>query len=272
MLSISLFKALKSLLLIVFSLINIFVVIKISVYILYNCIIITLNKEINIEMKKAVILVSGGADSATVLAIMREQGYEIHAISFNYGQRNNAELRKVAELVKEYNVKQHKIVNIDLRAFGGSALTDDDIKVPHYQDGKELPEDVPVTYVPARNTIFLSYALGFAEIIDAKDIFIGVHTSDSANYPDCRPEYIKSFEVMANLATNIGGVTIHTPLINITKDQIIKTGLRLGVNYKNTISCYDPTEDDLSCGTCLACMIRLDAFKKNNVQDPAKYL
>lgn len=227
-------------------------------------------------MKKAVILVSGGADSATILGIMKEQGYEIHAMSFNYGQRNNAELRKVKELVKEYDVKQHKIINIDLRAFGGSALTDDNINVPHYHNTNNLPEDVPVTYVPARNTIFLSYALGYAEIIGAKDIFIGVHTSDSANYPDCRPEYIQSFEEMANLATNMGvqgeRITIHTPLINMTKEQIIKTGLKLGVNYKNTISCYDPSEDDLSCGTCLACMIRLDAFKKNNIQDPIKYI
>lgn len=224
-------------------------------------------------MKKAVILVSGGADSATVLAIAREIDYEIHAMSFNYGQRNNAELRKVKELIKEYNVKQHKIVDIDLRAFGGSALTDNNIDVPRYHGVNELPEDVPVTYVPARNTIFLSYALGYAEVIGAKDIFIGVHTSDSANYPDCRPEYIKSFEEMANLATNIGNrITIHTPLIDMTKEQIIKTGLELGVDYKNTISCYDPTEDDLSCGNCLACMIRLDAFKKNNVQDPINYV
>lgn len=227
-------------------------------------------------MKKAVILVSGGADSATVLAIAREMGYETHAMSFNYGQRNNAELRKVKELIKEYNVKQHKIVGIDLRAFGGSALTDDNIDVPHYHDVNELPEDVPVTYVPARNTIFLSYALGYAEVIGAKDIFIGVHTSDSANYPDCRPEYIKSFEKMANLATNMGiqgkKITIHTPLIDMTKEQIIRTGLELGVDYKNTISCYEPTEDDSSCGNCLACMIRLDAFKKNNIQDPIKYV
>ena len=224
-------------------------------------------------MKKAVILVSGGADSATVLAIAREIDYEIHAMSFNYGQRNNAELRKVKELIKEYNVKQHKIVDIDLRAFGGSALTDNNIDVPRYHGVNELPEDVTVTYVPARNTIFLSYALGYAEVIGAKDIFIGVHTSDSANYPDCRPEYIKSFEEMANLATNIGNrITIHTPLIDMTKEQIIKTGLELGVDYKNTISCYDPTEDDLSCGNCLACMIRLDAFKKNNVQDPINYV
>jgi len=228
------------------------------------------------EVKKAVILVSGGADSATVLAIAQKMGYEIYAISFNYGQRNNAELRRVKELVTEYNVKQHKIIDIDLRAFGGSALTDDNIDIPHYHNTNELPEDVPVTYVPARNTIFLSYALGYAEVIGAKDIFIGVHTSDSANYPDCRPEYIKSFEAMANLATNIGvhgeKITINTPLIDMAKEQIIKTGLELGVNYKNTISCYDPTEDDLSCGNCLACMIRLDAFKKNNVQDPIKYV
>jgi len=226
-------------------------------------------------MKKAVILLSGGADSATILGIMKKQDYEIYAMSFNYGQRNNAELRKVKELVKEYNVKQHRVVDIDLRAFGGSALTDDNINVPHYHDASKLPEDVPVTYVPARNTIFLSYALGYAEVIGAKDIFIGVHTSDSANYPDCRPEYIKSFEAMANLATSMGvqgkKITIHTPLIEMTKEQIIKTGLGVGVNYKNTISCYDPTEDDLSCGTCLACTIRLEAFKKNSIQDPIKY-
>ena len=228
------------------------------------------------EAKKSVNLVSGGADSATVLAIAREMGYEIHAMSFNYGQRNNVELRKVKEFIKEYNVKQHKIVDIDLRASGGSALTDDNIDVPHYHGVNELPGDVPVTYVPARNTIFLSYALGFAEVIGAKDIFIGVHTSDSANYPDCRPEYIKSFEEMANLATSMGiqgkKITIHTPLIDMTKEQIIRTGIELGVDYKNTISCYEPTEDDSSCGNCLACMIRLDAFKKNNIQDPIKYV
>lgn len=227
-------------------------------------------------MKKSVNLVSGGADSATVLAIAREMGYEMHTMSFNYGQRNSAEFQKVKELIKEYNVKQHKIIDIDLRAFGGSALTDDSIDVPHYHSVDELPEDVPVTYVPARNTIFLSYALGFAEVIGAKDIFIGVHTRDSANYPDCHPEYIKSFEEMANLATNMGvqgkKITIHTPLIDMTKEQIIRTGLGLGVDYKNTISCYEPTEDDLSCGNCLACMIRLDAFKKNNIQDPIKYV
>lgn len=227
-------------------------------------------------MKKAVILLSGGADTATILGMIKKQDYEIYAMSFNYTQRNNAELRKVKELVKAYNIKQHTILDIDLRTFGGSALTDDKIDVPHYHDTSELPKDVGVTYVPARNTIFLSYALGFAEVIGAKDIFIGVHASDSANYPDCRPEYIKSFEAMANLATNMGvqgqKITIHTPLIDMTKDQIIRTGIELGVDYKNTISCYDPSEDDLSCGACFACTIRLNAFKKNNVQDPIKYV
>ncbi|AFE49492.1 7-cyano-7-deazaguanine synthase QueC [Rickettsia prowazekii] len=227
-------------------------------------------------MKKSVNLLSGGTDSATVLAIASEMCYEIYAMSFNYGQRNNAELRKVKELIKKYNVKQHKIVDIDLRAFGGSALTDDNIDVPYYHGINALPEIVPVTYVPARNTIFLSYAVGFAEVIGSQDIFIGVHTSDSANYPDCCPEYIQSFEKMVNLATNMGvqgkKITIHAPLIDMTKEQIIRTGLKLGVDYKNTISCYSPTEDDLSCGNCLACIIRLDAFKKNNIQDPIKYV
>lgn len=227
-------------------------------------------------MKKAVILLSGGADSATILGTMKKQGYEIHAMSFNYGQRNNAELRKVKELIKEYNVKQHKIVDIDLRAFGGSALTEDNIDVPKFENIDQLPSDIPVTYVPARNTIFLSYALGFAEVIGARDIFIGVHTNDYPNYPDCRPEYIKSFEAMTNLATSVGvngeKFTIHAPLINMTKEQIIKKGLELGVDYSKTISCYDPTEDGLSCGQCLSCIARLDAFKKNNVQDPIKYI
>lgn len=228
------------------------------------------------KIKKAVILVSGGADSSTILAMLKKMQYEIYALSFNYNQRNKIELQKIKELVEEYNVKQHKIIEIDLRSFGGSALTDAHIDVPKYHNIDNLPINTPITYVPARNTIFLSYALGFAEIISAQDIFIGVHTSDSANYPDCRLEYIKSFEAMANLATktSVSGnkITIHTPLIDMTKAQIIKTGLSLGVDYKNTISCYDPTDDGLSCGTCLSCIIRIDAFKKNNVQDPIKYI
>ncbi len=226
-------------------------------------------------MKKAVALISGGADSATVLAIMQKANYEIYAISFNYSQRNKIEIEKVKNLIKDYNVKQHKIVNIDLRSFGGSALTDDAIDVPKYSDHTELQDDIPITYVPARNTIFLSYALGFAEIVGALDIFLGVHTTDYANYPDCRPEYIKSFEKLANLATAAGvegnKITIHAPLINMTKGEIVKTGLELGVDYSKTISCYDPSVEGLSCRTCHACLIRLKAFKENGVQDPAEY-
>ena len=226
-------------------------------------------------MKKAVALVSGGADSATVLAIMEKENYEIHAISFNYSQRNNIELEKVKSLIKNYKVKQHRIINIDLRSFGGSALTDDILEVPKYQDYHELQDDIPITYVPARNTIFLSYALGFAEIVGALDIFIGVHATDYANYPDCRPEFIKSFENLANLATASGvqgnKITIHAPLINMSKGEIIKTGLALGVDYSKTISCYDPSFDGLSCGTCHACLIRLKAFEINGIKDPINY-
>jgi 7-cyano-7-deazaguanine synthase len=226
-------------------------------------------------MRKAVALVSGGADSATVLAMIEKMNYEIHAISFNYSQRNNIELKKVKELVKNYNIKQHKIVNIDLRNFGGSALTDSTIEVPKYKDHNDLQDNIPVTYVPARNTIFLSYALGFSEIIGAFDIFIGVHAADYANYPDCRPEYIKAFEELANLATASGvsgkKITIHAPLIYMSKGQIIKNGLELGVDYSKTISCYDPLDDEKSCGTCHSCLLRLKAFEENNVIDPINY-
>lgn len=226
-------------------------------------------------MKKAVALVSGGADSATVLAIMEKENYEIHAISFNYSQRNNIELEKVKSLIKNYKVKQHRIINIDLRSFGASALTDDTIEVPKYHDYHELQDDIPITYVPARNTIFLSYALGFAEIVGALNIFIGVHATDYANYPDCRPEFIKGFEDLANLATAAGvqgnKITIYAPLINMSKGEIIRTGLALGVDYSKTISCYDPSFDGLSCGTCHACLIRLKAFEANGINDPINY-
>lgn len=226
-------------------------------------------------MKKAIALVSGGADSATVLALMKKANYEIYAISFDYSQRNNIEIEKVKYLVKDYDVKQHKIINIDLRSFGGSALTDSSIAVPKYKDHSELQDDIPVTYVPARNTIFLSYALGFAEIVGALDIFLGVHATDYANYPDCRPEYIKSFEALANLATAVGvegnKITIHAPLIYMTKGQIIATGLDLGADYSKTISCYEPSDDGLSCGTCHACLLRLKAFEENGISDPINY-
>lgn len=226
-------------------------------------------------MKKALALVSGGADSATVLAMIAKMNYQIYAISFNYSQRNNIELLKVKELIKNYEIRQHKIINIDLSNLGGSALTDNDILVPKYQNYHDLPNNIPVTYVPARNTIFLSYALGFAEIIGARDIFIGVHATDYANYPDCRPEYITAFEDLANVATASGvegkRISIHAPLINMTKGQIIKTGLELGVDYSKTISCYDPSDEGLSCGRCHSCLLRLRAFAENNVADPINY-
>lgn len=226
--------------------------------------------------KKAVVLVSGGVDSSTVLALCLEQNYEVHALSFNYSQRNKPELDKVKILLQDFPIKSHKIVNLDLRAFGGSALTDTSIDVPKYNTADDLGDDIPLTYVPARNTIFLSYALAYAEIIGSNDIFIGVHASDYANYPDCRPEYIKAFENMANLATSsaISGakVTIHTPIINMTKTQIVSEGLKRNVNYANTLSCYDPTEDGRACGTCHSCLTRLKAFAENGVKDPGGYL
>lgn len=226
-------------------------------------------------MKKAIVLVSGGADSATVLAIVQQKNYEIHAISFNYAQRNNIELEKVHKLIKNYNVKQHKIINIDLGSFKGSAMLEPGIEVPKYQNASEINMDIPITYVPARNTIFLSYALGFAEVIGAHDIFIGVHATDYANYPDCRPDYIEVFQKLANLATKVGvqggNIVIHAPLINMSKTQIIKAGLDLKVDYSNTISCYDPSDEGLSCATCHACLVRIKAFKENNVKDPINY-
>lgn len=195
-------------------------------------------------MKKAVVLVSGGVDSSTMLALVRNMGYEIHALSFSYSQRHEIELQKIKSFIKDYKVTEHKIVKIDLRSFGGSALTDDKIDVPKYKNSGELGDEIPITYVPARNTIFLSYALGFAEIIGAYDIFIGVHSEDYSNYPDCRLEYIECFETLANLATAVGvkggRIKIHAPLINMTKGMIIAKGNELGVDYSKTISCYDP--------------------------------
>jgi 7-cyano-7-deazaguanine synthase len=227
-------------------------------------------------MKKAVILVSGGVDSSTILAMMQQMDYEIYAISFNYLQRHKIELEKIEQFIKNYNVKSHKIININLRSFGGSSLTDDTIDVPKYSSEDELKDDIPVTYVPARNTIFLSYALGYAEVIGAHDIFIGVNAVDYSNYPDCRPEYIASFEATANLATALGvqgqKISIHAPLIKMTKSEIIATGLALGVDYSKTISCYDPASSGVSCGACHACLLRLQGFAANDIVDPIAYL
>lgn len=225
--------------------------------------------------KKAVILVSGGIDSVTVMAMAKSQGYEIYAMSFDYSQRHNIELEKAKLNCWKMGVIDHKIVKLDLGSFGGSSLTDMNLEVPKYDNVEELGDEIPSTYVPARNTIFLSYALGLSEIIGAHDIFIGVHAQDYSNYPDCRPEFIKAFQNMANLATTsvITGrkITIHTPLINMNKSEIIKTGLGLNVDYADTISCYDPTDDGLACGICHTCLLRLKGFADNNMEDPAKY-
>ncbi len=222
-------------------------------------------------MKKAVVLYSGGLDSTTCLAIARSEGYETYAVSFAYGQRHKAELRMAEENAKGMGAVEHLLVDFDLRKIGGSALTSE-IEVPKSGVGN----DIPVTYVPARNTIFLSFALGWAEVLGAFDIFIGVNALDYSGYPDCRPEYIAAFENMANLATKAaveeaGRYTIHTPLINMTKAEIIRKGLDLGVDYGKTHSCYDPTPDGLACGRCDSCRLRLKGFAEAGAVDPVKY-
>jgi 7-cyano-7-deazaguanine synthase len=225
------------------------------------------------KKKPAVLLLSGGLDSATVLAIAQKEGFEVHAISFSYGQRHNLELKRAKQIAKKAGVKDHRIAKVDLRLFGKSALTDD-IAVPKARSLKEIGKGIPVTYVPARNTIFLSLALGFAESIGAYDIFIGVNALDYSGYPDCRPEYIKAFEKMANLATKSGvegkgKIFIHTPLIRMTKAEIIRTGMKLGVDYGMTISCYDPIQNK-ACGRCDACLLRRKGFFENSLPDPAE--
>lgn len=222
--------------------------------------------------KKAVVLYSGGLDSTTCLAIAKAGGYEPYAISFAYGQRHKAELRMAEENAKAMGAVEHLMVDFDLRRIGGSALTSD-MEVPKSGVGS----DIPVTYVPARNTIFLSFALGWAEVLGSFDIFIGVNALDYSGYPDCRPEYIAAFENMANLATKaaVEGLrkyAIHTPLIHLTKAEIIKKGLELGVDYGKTHSCYDPTPEGLACGRCDSCRLRLKGFAEAGSVDPVKYV
>lgn len=222
--------------------------------------------------KNAIILLSGGADSATTLYKAKEMGFALYAMSFLYGQRHSIELELAKKIAQNISVQQHKIVNIDLGSFGHSALTDLNIAVPKERNIQKT--EIPITYVPARNTIFLSYALAYAEIIGSFDIFIGANIVDYSGYPDCRPEYIEAFCTMANLATkaSVEGknkFTIHTPLINMTKSQIIKEGLRLGVNFANTISCYDPDANGRSCRKCDSCQIRIKAFLENHIEDPS---
>ncbi len=210
-----------------------------------------------------------------VWAIAKDRGFEVYGLSFSYGQRDNHELNAARKVAKSMNINRHEIIDIDLRAFGGSALTDD-IDVPKGRSEEEIDDEIPVTYVPARNTIFLSFALAFAETIESSDIFIGVNALDYSGYPDCRPEYITSFQEMARLATKIGvegddGVRINTPLIDMTKAEIIKTGLSLGVDYSMTTSCYDPAQDGSACGECDSCLLRLKGFKEASGIDPIRY-
>ena len=226
-------------------------------------------------MKNAVILLSGGLDSTTVLAIAKAQGYTPYALSFRYGQRHSIELAAASAVVADLGVAQHVVADIDLRMFGGSALTDD-IDVPRYDSADQVGVGIPVTYVPARNTVFLSFALAWAEVLNAYDIFIGVSALDYSGYPDCRPEFIEAFERMANLATRAGvegeqKTNIHTPLINLSKAQTIEKGLSLGVDYSKTVSCYDPQADGASCGGCDSCLLRLKGFTEAGVDDPIRY-
>ncbi|MEM7569418.1 MAG: 7-cyano-7-deazaguanine synthase QueC [Pseudomonadota bacterium] len=225
--------------------------------------------------KTAVMLLSGGLDSATVAAIALSEGYGVHALSFAYGQRHSVELEAAKKLAKSLSLASHKIVDLDLRAFGGSALTSD-IDVPKHDSVEDLEDGIPITYVPARNTIFLSMALGLAEVVGAQDIFIGVNAVDYSGYPDCRPEFISAFETLANLATKAGvegtaTVSIKTPLIDLTKAQIITRGTELSVDYSQTISCYDPDETGAACGHCDSCLLRKQGFAQAGLPDPTRY-
>jgi 7-cyano-7-deazaguanine synthase len=225
--------------------------------------------------KRAVVLLSGGLDSATVLAIARSEEYEAYALSFAYGQRHSIELEAAARVAKSIGVADHKVIAFDLRAFGGSALTAD-IDVPKGRDAAAISHDIPITYVPARNTIFLSFALAWAEVLESSDIFIGVNALDYSGYPDCRPEFIHAFEQLANLATKAGveghqSLKIHTPLIELSKAQIIQRGHQLGVDYAITSSCYDPSPTGAPCGSCDSCLLRQKGFQENGLADPLHY-
>jgi 7-cyano-7-deazaguanine synthase len=223
----------------------------------------------------AVVLLSGGLDSTTVLAIAKHEGFRVHALTFQYGQRHAIEIASARRVAQAFDVERHVIVDMDLRVFGGSALTDE-LAVPKHRAPENISHGIPITYVPARNTVFLAYALGFAEVTQSEDIFIGVNALDYSGYPDCRPEYIRAFEAMANLATKaaIEGrqrLRIHAPLIRLSKAQIIQRGLELGVDYSLTHSCYDPAPDGTSCGQCDSCLLRLKGFREAGATDPIAY-
>ena len=225
--------------------------------------------------KKAIVLLSGGIDSTTTMAIAKDRGFAIYSLSFSYGQRHAYELKAAESIANYFKVVKHVVINADLRGIGGSALTDN-IEVPKARDERIISTEIPVTYVPARNTIFLAYALAWAEVIKSTHIFIGVNAVDYSGYPDCRPEYIEAFERMANLATRAAiekktYISIETPLINMSKAQIIKLGIELGVDYTLTHSCYDPSPDGLACGFCDSCLLRKKGFRDAGLKDPARY-
>ena len=225
-------------------------------------------------MRRAVVLFSGGIDSTTTLAIAIAEGYEVYALSFDYGQRHQIETEAARRIADSLGAKEHRVAKIDLRIFGGSALTDD-IDVPKKRSDTEIANGIPVTYVPARNTIFLAYALGWAEVIPASDISLGVNAIDYSGYPDCRPEFIEAFETMANLGTKAGmegkHFQIHTPLIKFSKAEIIRKAVELGVDLSLTHSCYDPSPQRLACGQCDSCLLRLKGFREAGIKDPIRY-
>jgi 7-cyano-7-deazaguanine synthase len=229
----------------------------------------------NQHSKKAIVLLSGGLDSATCVAEAQAAGFAVYALSFRYGQRHSVELDCAQAMAQSLKVAEHRIIDIDLRQFGGSALTAD-IDVPKHDDVGDMVEGIPITYVPARNTIFLSYALAWAEVLEAQDIYIGVNALDYSGYPDCRPAFISAFQTMANLATQAGvegeaPLTIHTPLLDMTKAQIITRGTELGIDYGGTISCYDPDENGAACGHCDSCLLRKKGFAEAGIPDPTRY-
>jgi 7-cyano-7-deazaguanine synthase len=225
-------------------------------------------------MKRAVVLLSGGLDSATVLAIARTEGYAAYALSFSYGQRHERELAAAEKIAHSLGAVEHRIAGIDLRIFGGSALTGD-LPIPQARSAEEMRRGIPNTYVPARNTIFLSYALAWAEVLGAADIFLGANAIDYSGYPDCRPEFIRAFEQLANLATRAGvegtRFRIHAPLLSLSKAEIIQRGISLGIDYSLTHSCYDPAADGRACGVCDSCLLRLKGFREAGLTDPISY-
>ena len=225
--------------------------------------------------RPAVVLLSGGIDSTTTLAIARADGFACHALTFRYGQRHSAEIEAARRVASAIGVANHVVVEFDLRVFGGSALTAD-IDVPKGRDPREMAQGIPVTYVPARNTIFLSFALAWAEVLGSADVFIGVNALDYSGYPDCRPEFIDAYQRMANLATKAGvegrtKLSIHTPLISLTKAEIVRRGAELGVDYGLTVSCYDASEDGAACGECDSCLLRKKGFAEAGLPDPTRY-